>query len=175
MLLHLSSRIPTRGVIEMATQRAEIRIGRQEADAEGRRHDLSWGRVLTVGAGAVVASTIANVVIARALASLFQVPAAFTPLQPAAVGSLTVLGVTGAVLVFAALARFRPDPVRVFTVVATIGLVISWIPDLALYAVAAPGTTLAGVLSLMSLHVVAAGMAVFLLGRHGLRPGTRRE
>jgi hypothetical protein len=91
------------------------------------------------------------------------------------VASLTVLGVTGAVLVFAALTRLRPDPVRAFTVVATIGLLISWVPDLALYATGAPGTTLAGILSLMSLHVVAAGLAVFLLGRYGLRPGIGKE
>jgi Family of unknown function (DUF6069) len=159
----------------MATQRAEIRMEQRDARGVGRRRDLSWGRLLAVGAGAVAASTIANVLIAQALASLFQVPAAFTALQPAAVASLTVLGVVGAVIVFAALTRFRPDPVRAFTVVATIALVISWIPDLALYAVGAPGTTVSGVLSLMSLHVVAAGLAVFLLGRYALRPGTGEE
>jgi hypothetical protein len=159
----------------MATHRAEIRIEQRDARGVGRRTDLNWGRLLAVGAGAVVASTIANVLIARALASLFQVPAAFTALQPAPVASLTVLGVTGAVLVFAALTRLRPDPVRAFTVVATIGLLISWVPDLALYATGAPGTTLAGILSLMSLHVVAAGLAVFLLGRYGLRPGIGKE
>ena len=159
----------------MATQRAEIRIEQRDARRAGRRRDVSWGRLLAVGAGAVVASAIANVLIAQALARLFQVPAAFTALQPAAVASLTVLGVVGAVIVFAALTRLRPDPVRAFTVVATIGLVISWIPDLALYAVGAPGTTVAEVLSLMSLHVVAAGIAVFMLGRYGLRPGTGKE
>ena len=158
----------------MATERAEIRIEQLDTRGVGRRPDLSWGRLLAVGAGAVVASTIANILIARALASLLQVPAAFTSLQPGPVGSLTVLGVTGAVLVFAALTRLRPDPVRAFTVVATIGLVISWAPDLALYAAGAPGTTVAGILSLMSLHVVAAAIAVFLLGRYGLRPGSGR-
>jgi hypothetical protein len=159
----------------MATQRAEIRMEQRDARRAGRRRDVSWGRLLAVGAGAVVASAIANVLIAQALASLFQVPAAFTALQPAAVASLTVLGVVGAVIVFAALTRLRPDPVRAFTVVATIGLVISWIPDLALYAVGAPGTTVSGVLSLMSLHVVAAGLAVFMLGRYALSPGTREK
>ena len=159
----------------MATHGAEIRIEQAEPRRVGRRPDLSWRRLLAVGAGAVAASVIANVLIAQALASLFQVPAAFTALQPGPVGSLTVLGVTGAVLVFAALTRLRPDPVRAFTVVATIGLVISWAPDLALYAAGAPGTTVAGILSLMSLHVVAAAIAVFLLGRYGLRPGSGRE
>lgn len=90
--------------------------------------------------------------------------------------SLTILGVTGAVLVFAALTRLRPDPVRAFRAVATIALLISWIPDLAVYATGAyPGTTVAGILSLMSLHLVAARLAVFLLGRYGLRPGVRKE
>jgi hypothetical protein len=136
---------------------------------------VSWGRLVAVGAGVVVASVIANVLIAQVLASLFQVPAAFTALRPAPVASLTVLGIIGAVLVFAALTRLRPDPVRAFTVVAAIGVVISWIPDLALFAVGAPGTTVSGVLSLMSLHVVAAGLAVFMLGRYALRPGTGKE
>jgi hypothetical protein len=159
----------------MATQRAEIRVEQRDVRGVGRQPDLSWGRLLAVGAGAVVASTIANVLIAGALASLFQVPAAFTALQPGPVASLTILGVAGAALVFAALTRLRPDPVRAFTVVAAIGLVISWIPDLALYAAGFPGATVAGILSLMSLHVVAAGLAVFLLGRYGLRPGTGKE
>jgi uncharacterized protein DUF6069 len=160
----------------MATQTAENPVERRGPRRVGRRPDLRWRRLLAVGAVAVAASTIANVLIAQALASLFQVPAAFRPLQPASVASLTVLGVTGAVLVFAALNRLRPDPVRAFTVVAAIALLVSWTPDLAVYASGAyPGTTVAGVLSLMSLHVVAAAIAVFLLGRYGVRPDGGRE
>src|ERR1700730_19098676 len=100
----------------MATQRAEIRIEQPDARRAGRRPDLSWGRLLAVGAGAVVASTIANVLIAQALASLVQVPAAFTSLQPGPVASLTVLGVAGGVVVFAALTCLRPDPRPALTV-----------------------------------------------------------
>jgi uncharacterized protein DUF6069 len=159
----------------MATERAEIRMKQRDGGRAAGRPDVSWGRLVAVGAGVVVASVIANVLIAQVLASLFQVPGAFTALRPAPVASLTVLGIIGAVLIFAALTRLRPDPVRAFTVVAAIGLVISWIPDLALYAVGAPGTTVSGVLSLMSLHVVAAGLAVFMLGRYALRPGTGKE
>src|ERR1700694_705245 len=108
----------------MATQRAEIRIEQQDARRAARRPDLSWGRLLAVGAGAVVASAIANVLIAQALASLFQVPAAFTSLQPGPVASLTVLGVAGAVVVFAALTRLRPRPVPGFTRGAGVGVVV---------------------------------------------------
>ena len=63
----------------MATQGAEIRTEQPDVRGVGRRPDLSWGRLLAVGAGAVVASAIANVLIAQALASLVQVPAASHP------------------------------------------------------------------------------------------------
>ena len=155
----------------MTTERAEIRTVQLDARAAGRRSGVRWGRLVVVGVGAVVASTIANVLVAQALVSLLQVPATFRSLQTASVASLTVIGVAGAVIVFAVLARLRPDPVRAFTAVATIALVISWVPDLLLYASERSyGTTLAEILGLMSLHVVAAVIAIFLLGRYGFRP-----
>jgi Family of unknown function (DUF6069) len=155
----------------MATGRVEIRQGQLDARAAGRRPGMRWGRLFVVGVGAVVASTIANVLVAQALGSLLQVPATFRSLQTASVAPLTAIGVVGAVLVFAVLVRLRTDPVRSFTVVAMIALVISWVPDLLLYAnERSYGTTLAEVLSLMFLHVAAASIAVFLLGRYGLRP-----
>ncbi len=49
------------------------------------------------------------------------------------------------------------------------GLIVSWLPDLAIWATAVfPGTTTSGILSLMALHVVAAGLAVGILLRFGL-------
>ena len=51
----------------MATQRAEMRIEQSDARRTRGRPDTSWQRLLAVGAGAVVASAIANVVIAGAL------------------------------------------------------------------------------------------------------------
>jgi hypothetical protein len=155
----------------MTTERVEIRKVQLDARAAGRRSGVRWGRLVVVGVGAVVASTIANVLVAQALVSLLRVPATFRSLQTGSVAPLTVIGVAGAVLVFAVLARLRRDPVRAFTAVASIALVISWVPDLLLYAnERSYGTTLTDVLSLMSLHVVAAGIAVFLLGRYGFRP-----
>ena len=155
----------------MATKRAEIRIRSADARGADRWPRVSWKRLLVVGAGTVLASTIANVLVAQALVSLLQVPATFRSLQTASVAPLTVIGVAGAVIVFAVLARLRPDPVRAFTVVATIALVISWVPDLLLYpSERSYGTTLAEILGLMSLHVVAAVIAVFLLSRYGFRP-----
>jgi Family of unknown function (DUF6069) len=158
----------------MATQRTEMRDPLGELESAGRRRAVGWRRLLAVGAGTVLASTAANVLIALALASSLQVPSVFTPLQASNVASFTVVGVAGAVLVFAVLVRLHPNPVAAFRVVAAVGLVISWVPAVLIWALHAfPGTTGAGVLSLMSLHAVAAGLAVLLLGGYGLASGPR--
>jgi len=69
------------------------------------------------------------------------------------------------VIVLAVVARVAADPLRLYAfVVAPIGLVVSWLADLALYLSRAyRGTTGQGVLALMSLHVIAGIITVLLL------------
>jgi hypothetical protein len=130
----------------------------------------SWLRLLVVGASLSVVTTAANVALAMALRSWLQVPAGFQPLTTPAVASLTIIGMIAATGVFAWAAQARPDPIRTFRVIATVGLFLSWLPDLGIWVTAAfHGTTGAGILSLMALHVVAAGCAVAILPRFGLR------
>jgi predicted acyltransferase len=75
-----------------------------------------------------------------------------------------------ATVVFAWTAHTRQDPIRRFLAIATVGLFLSWLPDLAIWATGVfHGTTEAGILSLMALHVVAAACAVAILTRFGLR------
>ena len=139
---------------------------------EGARRSLGseWKRLLVVGAGLVLMATVANVLIAMALRNGLGVPAAFQALSTPAVASGTIVGMIGATLVFAWVARGRSDPRRTFALIATVGLIVSWLPDLAIWATAVfPGTTTTGILSLMALHVVAAGFAVGTLLRFGLR------
>jgi len=144
--------------------------GLQIREGAGRSAGSGWRRLLVVGAGLVLAATVANVLVAMALRNGLGVPAAFQPLSTPAVASVTIVGMIGATLVFAWLARTRPDPRRAFLVIATVGLIVSWLPDLAIWATAVfPGTTTTGILSLMALHVVAAGFAVGILLRFGLR------
>jgi uncharacterized protein DUF6069 len=129
-----------------------------------------WLRLIVVGASLSLVATVANVALAMALRSWLQVPAGFQPLTTPAVASLTIIGMIAATGVFAWAAQARPDPIRTFLVVATLGLFLSWLPDLAIW-VTAPfhGTTGTGILSLMALHVVAAACAVAILTRFGLR------
>ena len=144
--------------------------GPQIRERAGRSSGSGWRRLLVVGGGLVFMATVANVLIAMALRNGLGVPGAFTPLSTPAVASLTVVGMIGATLVFAWVARTRPDPRRTFVLIATAGLIVSWVPNLAIWATAVfPGTTTTGILSLMALHVVAAGFAVGLLLPFGLR------
>jgi uncharacterized protein DUF6069 len=130
----------------------------------------SWQRLLVVGASLALVATVANVALAMVLRGSLQVPAGFQPLTAPAVASLTIVGMIAATVVFARIAQTRPDPTRTFLVIATVGLFLSWLPDLAIWVTAIfPGTTGAGIVSLMALHVVAAACAVAILTRFGLR------
>lgn len=156
----------------MGAQSPEVRRPATDGEAAARRPPVAWGRLLAVGAGAVVATTIVNVLLALVLASALQVPAEFSPLRAVAVVTVTVVGVAGAVLVFALITRVAADPVPTFRRVAAVALLISWVPDLLIWTTHAfPGTTTGGMLSLMSLHVVAAGLAFLLLTRFGVSRG----
>lgn len=145
-------------------------IGPQSREDARRSHGSGWRRLLVVGTGLVLTATVANVLIATALRSGLGVPANFQPLSTASVASFTIVGMIGATVVFAWIARTQPDPRRTFALVATAGLIVSWLPDLTIWATAVfPGTTTAGILSLMVLHIVAAVFAVGILLRFGLR------
>jgi predicted acyltransferase len=123
-----------------------------------------------VGASLAIFATVVNVLLAMALRSWLQAPAGFQPLTTPAVASLTIIGMIAATVVFAWTARTQPDPIRRFLVIATLGLFLSWLPDLAIWVTGVfHGTTGAGILSLMTLHLVAAGCAVAILTRFGLR------
>ena len=144
----------------------------RESSVVGARssNPANWRRLLVVGASLAIVATVANVALAMALRSWLQVPAGFQPLTTPAVASLTIIGMIAATVVFAWTAQTRPDPIRTFLVIATVGLVLSWLPDLGIWATAVfHGTTAAGILSLMALHVVAAGCAVAILTRFGLK------
>jgi uncharacterized protein DUF6069 len=142
----------------------QIREGAGKSSGFGRR------RLLVVGAGLALVAAVANVLVAMALRNALGVPAAFQPLSTPSVASFTIVGMIGATLVFAWVALTQPDPRRTFVLIATVGLIVSLLPDLGVWATGVfPGTTAAGILSLMALHVVAAGFAVGILLRFGLR------
>jgi Family of unknown function (DUF6069) len=137
------------------------------SDFAGQRV-TTWRRLVAAGAAAVIASAVANSVVAALLRGVLDVPAGFAPLQAISVLSLTIIGVTAAVLVFAAICRVSVRPVRLFTIVASVALVISWAAPLAVYfANAFPGTNASRVVGLMVLHAIAGVVTIALLRAYG--------
>ncbi len=136
-------------------------------DSSGQRV-TTWRRLLAAGAAAVVGSAVANSAVAALLRGVLDVPAGFSPLQAISVLSLTVVGVIAAVLVFAAMCRLSVRPVRLFTIVASVALVISWVAPLAVYfSNAFPGTNASRVVGLMFLHAIAGVVTIALLRTYG--------
>lgn len=139
----------------------EIGVGRADAP--------SLARLFVVGGVLVVAATAAEVLLAMVLRNALGVPAGFSPLTAPAVATMTIAGMIGATVVFGWMARVRPDPRGAFVRIAVAALVISWLPDLGIWATGVfPHTTGAGVLILMALHPVAAAFAIGVLYRFGL-------
>jgi len=154
----------------MATSIPRLKLRESSVGGARSSQRTSWLRLLVVGASLALVATVANVALAMALRGWLQVPPGFQPLTTPAVASLTIIGMIAATVVFAWTAYTRPDPIRSFLMIATVGLFLSWVPDLGIWATAVfHGTTAAGMLSLMALHVVAAACAVAILTRFGLR------
>ena len=78
----------------------------------------------------------------------------------------TLIGVLGAVIVYAVIGRFSRQPVRLFRRVALVTLVVWLIPDILMLITGFnPGTTAANVAVLILMHVVAWAIAVGMLTR----------
>jgi hypothetical protein len=125
---------------------------------------ISFGRLLWVGPLAVLAAVIANVLVSITAVALLGISPEFDPLHVGPVIGFTVVGVLGAVIVFALIARFSRRPVCLFRRIALVVLLLSFVPDLSLlYASPYAGTTVQSVIVLMLMHVVAWLISVGLL------------
>ncbi len=123
-------------------------------------------RLLWVGPLTIVAATIANVIIRQLAVAVLRPDPAFMPLTLMPPILFTVIGVLGAVLVYALVGRFARNPVALFRRIALITLAVSFIPDILILITGFnPGTTLANVLVLMVMHVVAWAISVGMLTR----------
>ena len=126
------------------------------------RGGVSFGRLVGAGVATVAVAVLVNVVI-RTVAVFGE---GFLPLGVGPTVFFTMVGMAGAVVVFGLMLRFAKRPVRMFRRVALAVLLVSLVPDvLMLLAPSMPGTTVAGVLTLMVEHVVSWAVAVGVLTR----------
>jgi hypothetical protein len=126
---------------------------------------VSLRRLLWVGPLTIVVATIANSLLRFLAVSLFDISPDFIQLQIGPPIIFSVVGVLGAVIVFALIARFSRRPIRLFRIVALIVLLISFLPDIGLLATGAPGATPLSVGVLMLMHVLAWAISVGMLTR----------
>ncbi len=127
---------------------------------------MSIGRVAIAALAAAVAAVIGNIIVATLVKAVATIPPEFVPFGLGRYVLFTVLGVIGAAVVYWILGRLGGDPVRRFTIIAIVVLLLSFIPDLGmLFSDFFPGATPAGVIGLMLMHVVTAVACIILFPR----------
>jgi len=123
------------------------------------------GRLLWVGPLTVLAS-IAGVLIVRVLAVAILHPDP-TPMSLGWVlpTVFTLILVTGAVLVFAVVARFAKNPIRTYQIIALVFLLLSFLPDIGFAQSPMPGANWPNAFALMVMHVAAWAICVTMLAK----------
>lgn len=122
----------------------------------------SWKSTLAAIGVAIAGSVVANSIIALVARGPLDAPSEFQPLTPAAYIPLTVLGViAGAIGWRLVVARSR-NATSVLRWLVPAVVAVSLVPDAALLVdtETQPGTTTAGVVALMLMHVAVAAVAV---------------
>lgn len=115
------------------------------------------------GALAVALSAAGNALLLTAILASNAVPP-FMALAYGPVIFVSLLGALGATVVYALLARRVTNPDRTFVRIAAVALLLSVAPNVALF-LSDPAVTLGVLLSLASMHVVAAVASVGALTR----------
>ena len=125
-----------------------------------------------LGVQAIIGSVVETLAVRAAALAVLDGPAEFPPLMsPAPTIFFTVVGVMLGVAVFAVVRRVASWPIRLFRIVAAVGLVLSFLPNVWLLTDAAgrtfPGASISGVGTLMVQHVVVAAVVVWVLTMRG--------
>jgi hypothetical protein len=125
---------------------------------------VAFSRLLWVGPLTIVAAVVANALLRQIAVAVLQPDPRFPPLSPAMPIVFTVIGVLGAVVVYALVGRFARNPIQLFRRIALVALVVSLVPDILMLATGFnPGTTVANVAVLMVMHVVAWAISIRML------------
>jgi len=133
------------------------------AAAPSQSRSTTRGRFALIGLATVVAAVLANVL-------FYYVGQLFVTYNPDFVvlanlgGTITMTAASAiiAVLVYAAVLRFSKNPVRVYTIISAVVLVVSVIPDYTMIP-SEPGASTGQAVILALMHVVAAAVIVPML------------
>lgn len=123
------------------------------------------GRLLWLGPLTILASILGVLTVrVLAVAILHPDPAPIS-LGWAMPTLFTLVLVTGAVLVFALVARFAKNPIRSYQIIALVFLLLSFLPDIGFAQSSMPGANWPNAIALMIMHVVAWAICVTMLAK----------
>jgi hypothetical protein len=126
---------------------------------------IQFRRLLWVGPLAVLASIVGVLIVRVVAVAILQpdpLPLSLMWLTPII---FTAVLVTGAVLVFALVARFAKNPIRTYQVIAFVVLLLSLLPDVGYASSRMPGANWPTAIALMVMHVVAWAICVSILSK----------
>ena len=122
---------------------------------------VSWKSTAVAAAIGAVGGLVINTVIATLARALFDIPSEFQQLTLPVYGFLTVVGAIAGAIGWHLIATRSRNAAGLLRVLVPTVLVLSLIPDVLLLVTdSQPGTTTAGVIALMLMHVGVAVAAV---------------
>ena len=137
-----------------------------ESDARADHVAPSWRRILGTGLTFGIIGAVVNAILATVLVAVTGADEEFRAVGAAPVAIFTIAGMLAASVALGIVARRSVTPLRIWVRLATLALLVSWLPDLMLLVNPATpmGTaTPAHVAILASLHLVPYLLAVRLL------------
>ena len=138
---------------------------------------VAFGKLLWVGPLAIGVATLADLLVRTLAVAFFGVTESFIYLQaPFMMSSIIIFGVL-ATLTFALIGRLARRPVRLFQIIASLALLLSFLnPILALFGqFPVVGMNLHIFWTMIVMHCVAALLLVSLLSRLALRATIEQE
>jgi hypothetical protein len=124
---------------------------------------VEHSRLVWVGPLTVLASVAAVLFVLVVAVALLHPPPEFTPLGWDSSSVMTIVFVTGTVLVFVLVARLASNPIRIYQIIAVVVLLFSFLPDISLARSQMPGANWPDALALMAMHVAAWAVCVTML------------
>lgn len=105
-----------------------------EGESDGAADDAipSWRRILGIGLTLGVIGAVVNAILATVLVAVTGVDDAFQAVAAVPVAIFTIAGMLAAAAAFGVVARRSVTPLRTWVRLASVALVVSWLPDLML-------------------------------------------
>ena len=94
-------------------------------------HKPTFSKLVVAGAAAMAAAVLVNLAVLFILRPLLGLNPEFAPFNPVTITFITILYTFVGWLVYLVVNRFAKNPARIYVIIATLALLLSFIPNLA--------------------------------------------